>query len=342
VIKRYSGGGNGTGIREHILMMSYMNSKLKPMDLHVKDEFLVHLIFASLPKEFDTIVVNYNIQPEKWDLDHCMDMCVQEEERMKAANGGTLHYVKDIKKINFNANANSPAKAKGKAPQHHQPQQKKFMVNKDQCLHCKKTEHYKKDCPEFLKSIMAKNGENIIMFINESLYVQYSKSTWRIDSGATIHVANSLQGFRSTRTMQRKERHIKVANGVQADVEAIGDLPLELANGFILVLRDVLYVPSLHRNLISVSCLDNDGFDFHFGDGKCEIFHNKESVGLAFQKEDLYLLSLHENVNSISDMNENVPSSMNENRKRKRTPDASSKLWHCRLGHISRGNRETS
>ena len=101
----------------------------------------------------------------------------------------------------------------------------------------------KKDCPEFLKSIMAKNGENIITFINESLYVQYSKSSWWIDSGATIHVANSLQGFRSTRTMQRKERHIKVANGVQADVEAVGDLPLELANGFILVLRDVLYVP---------------------------------------------------------------------------------------------------
>jgi hypothetical protein len=338
--ERYSGGGNDTSIREHILKMSHMNSKLKPMDLHVKDEFLVHLIFASLPKEFDTFVVNYNIQPKKWDLDCYMAVCVQEEERIKAANGGTLHYVKDNKKRTFNANANSPAKAKGKAPQRHQPQQKKFMVNKDQCLHCKKTKHYKKDCPEFLKSIMAKNGENIITFINESQYVQYSKSTWWVDSGATIHVANSLQGFRSTRTMQRKERHIKVANGVQADVEAVGDLPLELANGSILVLRDVLYVPSLQRNLISVSCLDNDGFDCHFGDGKCEIFHNKESVGLAFQKEDLYLLSLRENVNSVSDMNENVSSSLNENRKQKRTHDESSKLWHCRLGHISRGRIE--
>jgi hypothetical protein len=187
---------------------------------------------------------------------------------------------------------------------------------------------------------MAKNGENIITFINESLYVQYSKSTWWIDSGETIHVANSLQGFRSTRTIQRNERHIKFANGVQGDVEADGDLPLELANGFKLVLRDVLYVPYLQRNLISVSCLDNDCFDCHFGDGKCKIFHNKESVGLAFQKENLYLLSLRENVNSVSDMNENVSSSLNENIKRKRTHDASSKLWHCHLGHISRGRIE--
>jgi hypothetical protein len=222
----------------------------------------------------------------------------------------------------------------------HQLQQNRFAVNKDQCLYCKKEGHYKKDCPEFLKMIMARKGENIITFINESMYVQYSKSTWWIDSGATVHVANSLQGFRSTRTTQRSERHVKVANGVQADVEAIGDVPLELANGFILLLRDVLFVPSLQRNLISVSCLDNDGFDCHFGDGKCEIQCNNECVGFAFQKQDLYLLSLRKNVNSVCDANENVSSFVNANRKRKRTQDASSKLWHCHLGHISRGRIE--
>ena len=58
--------------------------------------------------------------------------------------------------------------------------------------------------------IMTKNGENVISFVNESLYIQFSESTWWIDSGATVHVANSLQGFRSTRTTLRSERHIKL------------------------------------------------------------------------------------------------------------------------------------
>ena len=126
VTERYLGNG---GIREHILRMSNLASKLKPMDLALKEEFLIHLIFASLPKEFDTFVVNYNIQLEKWDLERLMATCVQEDERMKVANSGTINYVKDNKKKNNNANSSS--KSKGKGPMLHQPQQNKFTVEKD-------------------------------------------------------------------------------------------------------------------------------------------------------------------------------------------------------------------
>jgi hypothetical protein len=64
---------------------------------------------------------------------------------------------------------------------------------------------------------------------------------------------------------------------------------------------------------------------------------NNACIGLAFLQGELYLLSLRENMNSVCDVNENVPSSKNVNRKRKRTHDAASKLWHYSLGHISRG-----
>ena len=197
------------------------------MDLGLKDEFLIHLVFASLPKEYETFVVNYNMQPDKWDIEKLITMCVQEEERLKSLQDDSANLVKDKKK-NFNKNA----KPQGKAPQteHHQ-KNNNAQVKNDQCKWCKKYEHYQRDCLDFLKSLL-KRDEDFITFIDESLYLSYAKSTWWIDSGATVHIANSLQGFRTRRTLQRGETRIKVANGVKAKVEAIGDLSLELDDGF--------------------------------------------------------------------------------------------------------------
>uniref|UniRef100_A0A8R7UW61 CCHC-type domain-containing protein n=1 Tax=Triticum urartu TaxID=4572 RepID=A0A8R7UW61_TRIUA len=150
VTENYTGGSHG--IREHILRMSNMAAKLKPMDedLEIKPALLVHLVMASLSKEFKTFVVNYNMSPGTWDIEKTIAMCVQEEDRLKASNGGSLNYVKDHKKNN----KSPPSKPHGKAAYQHQ--QKSFPVDKDTCLHCKKTGHYKKDCPDWLKSIMAK------------------------------------------------------------------------------------------------------------------------------------------------------------------------------------------
>jgi hypothetical protein len=56
ISEKYTGGG----VRDHILRMSNIAARLKPLDLAIKDGFLIYLIFNSLPKEFKTFEVNYN------------------------------------------------------------------------------------------------------------------------------------------------------------------------------------------------------------------------------------------------------------------------------------------
>jgi hypothetical protein len=174
-----------------------------------------------------------------------------------------------------------------------------------------------------------KQGEDHVTFVDESLFLSYSKSTLWINSGVTIHVTNSLQGFHMRWTLQRGERSIRVANDVEAEVEVIGELPLELNNGFILHLHNVLYVLSLSRNLISVSCLDDDGYDCQFGNRQCLILFDNKVVGLILRQDKLYMLSMHENVNVVyNDENivckDKVSSSTNVSSKRKRCDDATS------------------
>jgi hypothetical protein len=84
VSEKYTGGG----VRDHILRMSNIATRLKPFDLAIKDGFLIYLIFNSLPKEFETFEVNYNSMNDKWTLEKSIAMRVQEEERIKRNNGG--------------------------------------------------------------------------------------------------------------------------------------------------------------------------------------------------------------------------------------------------------------
>jgi hypothetical protein len=73
VTERYTFGSR---VREHILKMSNMASKLKPVKMELNDQFVVHFIFSSLPKDFEEFVVNYNSQPDKWGIEKLIAMCV--------------------------------------------------------------------------------------------------------------------------------------------------------------------------------------------------------------------------------------------------------------------------
>ena len=85
--------------------------------------------------------------------------------------------------------------------------------------------------------------------------------------------------------------------------------------------------------------MDKENYECYFGHGKCAIWYNNAYVGNALLHDELYLLSLREKVHSVCNVNEHVSASNKEQKKRKRTFD-SSKLWHFRLGHISKGRIE--
>ena len=79
-----------------------------------------------------------------------------------------------------------------------------------------------------------KIGNDLNSMICETFLVDVPLNTWWVDTGASVHITNSLQGFHSVRMLQRGERKLKVANGLETEVEAVGTLRLVLKSGFIL------------------------------------------------------------------------------------------------------------
>jgi hypothetical protein len=181
------------------------------------------------------------------------------------------------------------------------------------CLHCKKHGHIMRECDDF-KAWLTKKGNDFISFIDESFFTNFFSNTWWIDSGATLHVTNSSQGFLGASTTER-ERSLQVANGCEVQVEVVGTLPL-LHDGFTLTLNNILYVPSLKRNLIYVASLEDDDYECSFGNNKCTIKFNDVIVGLALRRGMLYMLSLNDfpvmNVCNVTSKRRRISTSDNE------------------------------
>jgi hypothetical protein len=123
-----------------------------------------------------------------------------------------------------------------------------------------------------------------------------------------------------------------VADGCEAKVEVVRSLLLVLHGGFTLILNNVFYVPSLQRNLIYVSLLEDDGFECLFGNNKCTIKFDNKVVGLAPRQDMLFMFSLNDflvmNVCDVTNKRKRNNASDNE---------IFFKLWLCHLSHISRG-----
>ena len=213
---------------------------------------------------------------------------------------------------------------------------KETVKKNDQCKFCKKKGHWQKDCFKFKiwleKKKKNSTGTPLALVCFESSLVDVPLNSWWIDSGASIHIANSLQGFVSKRRPSENEVSLCVGNGVQVKVEFIGVVKLSLESGFSLVLENTVFVPSMRRNLISISKLDESGFSFKFGNGKVELFYDSRLVGNSLLCDGLYRMTLA----SFGE----VSCVTNVVKKRSLIRESSSMLWHKRLGHISKERME--
>ena len=88
VSMRYKGKEN---IREYIMEMSNLVTRLKALKLEFSKDILVHLILISLPTQFSPFKISYNTQKEKWTLNELIAQCVQEKERLKQEKIESAH-----------------------------------------------------------------------------------------------------------------------------------------------------------------------------------------------------------------------------------------------------------
>src|SRR5215216_5022953 len=198
---------------------------------------------------------------------------------------------------------------------------------KTECFYCKGAGHWKRNCPKYLADLKNGNIKKKGIFDIHVIVVYLTSnrsSAWVFDTGSVAHICNSKQELRNKRRLARDEVMMRVKNGSKVDVITVGTLLLHLPSGLVLNLNNCYLVPALSMNIISGSCLLQDGYSFKSENKGCSIYMSNIFYGNAPEMNGLFLLNLDSSDTHVH----------NIDAKRTKLNDNSTYMWHCRLGHI--------
>jgi len=126
----------------------------------------------------------------------------------------------------------------------------------------------------------------------ESNLAEVPHNTWWIDSKCMNHVSNIVHGFLTIQTISPNEKFVFMGNRVKAPMEAVETYRLKLDIEHHLDLLEILYVPILSRNLVSLSKIDVTGYSFNFVNGCFSLFKHNYLIGTSVLCDGLYKLKL--------------------------------------------------
>ncbi|MCO5611452.1 hypothetical protein L7F22_065705 [Adiantum nelumboides] len=132
---------------------------------------------------------------------------------------------------------------------------------------------------------------------------------WYFDSGASRHITSRKDLFCSLDAAPARKK-VTCANNASYPIKGVGKILITISDGSDLCLPDVLYVPRIKKNLLSVSSLAKNGLRVIFEDDRC----------IVRDRENGYSLITTET-------------------KTQAMQDA--ELWHARFGHVGYGSLMT-
>ncbi|KAL1467807.1 hypothetical protein MTO96_025945 [Rhipicephalus appendiculatus] len=188
---------------------------------------------------------------------------------------------------------------------------------------CSKIGHIAKDCDQFSDEGDDRPKRNLPQARIATQVALCAKNlatahpyVWHLDSGATDHMTSHWTKFKDFKPC---ESAVETANRASMSVSGRGKVQIQLSEecgGAYVTLEDVLYVPDLNGNLLSVGRIEERGFYVTFAEGKAEVtMDTGELILTATQEGRLY---------SVKEATKSTMMAQTKN----------TALWHRRLGRL--------
>ena len=312
----------GDSVQEHIKAMIEIFNGLSVIGDPVSDEDRVVHLLASLPETFNMLVTALEASPNVPKMEIVTERLLHEERKMKDRGTSSV-------------SSSEKAMAAKRPPWKRGPK----------CHHCGKFGHIKRNCrdlapnnnqKEWSRKQKANNAEvKLGSSNNESesdalvagcaLAANATRDTWIVDSGATCHMCNNDKLFTELRDLRPLDVTLGDGHNLKASGKGTVLLQMSLHDGTMrkCSLNDVLYVPSLSYNLLSVSKAAEAGKTTRFNKTSCEILTSEgKIVSEGTKVGSLYYLDCHLDCLHAANTAEN------------QTQETTEDTWHRRFGHL--------
>ena len=109
----------------------------------------------------------------------------------------------------------------------------------------------------------------------------------------------SLQNMKISWMLGQNETVLTFTNGATVAAIAIGTCRVLLPSEHVIVLSNCLYYERSARNIISVSRLIKENYEFSFINDMCSILHNRKVIGSTKLTNGLFTIDVSGNVISV-------------------------------------------
>lgn len=272
-------------VEDYVDVLVTTAQSLSEIGFEVNDQWLASILLKGLPEYYNPMIMG-----------------------MEASG---IELTADLVKAKILQDVKWPLKGSGAegalyTKQNHKSRHAKTDKKSGTCFNCRKPGHFAAQCPQ--KQPTKGKGKALCAMMAVG---RGKEEDWYFDSAASSHMTRSEEGFKKHETVVNS---IDTANNQSIKSVARGFVELDLKEGSIEV-QNVLLVPDLATNLLSISQICKKRLKVVFTASKCEVLDNDGTVIASGTEEDgLYRL------------NQRIEKSF-------LTVD--SNIWHKRLGHLN-------
>eukprot|EP00253_Pinus_taeda_P035805 PITA_35805 len=280
--------GKDESMQAYFLRITDIKNDLLSIGEIIPDREMALTTLEGLPSEwyvFRTTLLNNNVIPGFKEL---MARCIQEETRMEEQEMPIPkgHYARecpdrrdshrdDDQNPSHGNQRNGRSNSKGKRSAGNQ--------GKGQPFKRARNSRYESN------TVNNKQDEYYLPVALSTSAPPYLLENSLIDSDASRH----FTGYKEVlQNVIEKETNLEIIleDNMKYLVKGVGNVSLKFNQGNTIHLHDVLYVPDLKKNLVSISAMEDKGYKVTFNDGKVHVWKNniKDAFTLGFRVDSLY------------------------------------------------------